>query len=85
MGGLPQFRIDICEEEYELISQAYKALIDPHVDSARAEQVFDRTWLPDKSSRILGRDRCYGEQHRACHESQSSKVHKLQRLQIIGR
>ena len=57
LGGLPQYRIDICEEEYELISLAYQALIGPHIDAVLAEKVFDRSWLPDKTSQLLSRPR----------------------------
>ena len=53
LGGLPQFRIDICEEEYELISLAYEALIGPHVDPVLADKVFDKSWLPEKTSEML--------------------------------
>ena len=56
-GGLPQERADICEEEFELIELAYDALIGPHIDPDLAKKVFDRTWLPEKSSRILHRPR----------------------------
>ncbi len=56
-GGLPQYRIDICEEEYELIALAYEALIGPHVDPVLAEKVFDKTWLPQKTSQMLSRPR----------------------------
>jgi hypothetical protein len=52
-GGLPLYRLDICEEEYELIFLAYQALIAPHVDPALAEKVFDRTWLPEQNSKML--------------------------------
>ena len=54
-GGLPDFRAEICEEEYELILLAYEALIVPHIDPDLAEEIFDRSWLPDKSSRMLDR------------------------------
>ena len=57
LGGLPQDRIDICEEEYELISLAYQALIGPHVDPVLAEKVFDKTWLPEKTSEMLSTPR----------------------------
>jgi hypothetical protein len=56
-GGLPQFRMDICEEEYELVSLAYQALISPHVDPVLAEKVFEKTWLPEKTSQMLSRPR----------------------------
>jgi len=57
LGGLPQERVDICEEEYELISFAYQTLIGPHIDPELAKKVFDRTWLPEKTSRMLSRRR----------------------------
>jgi hypothetical protein len=57
LGGLPQDRVDICEEEYELISFAYQTLIGPHIDPELAKKVFDRTWLPEKTSRMLNRQK----------------------------
>jgi hypothetical protein len=57
LGGLPQDRVDICEEEYELISFAYQTLIGPHIDPELAKKVFDRSWLPEKTSRMLSRER----------------------------
>ena len=52
-GGLPQYRVDICEEEYELIAWAFHTLIRPHVDTELAEKTFDRNWLPEQNSRML--------------------------------
>jgi len=57
LWGLPQYRVDICEEEYELLSLAYQTLIGPHIDPDLAEKVFDRSWLPEKTSRMLSRPR----------------------------
>jgi len=57
MGGLPQERVDICVEEYELVSLAYETLIGPHVDPGLAKKVFDKSWLPEKTSRLLSRSR----------------------------
>ena len=54
-GGLPEERAEICEEEFEHISYAYHTLIGPHIDPDLAKKVFDRTWLPEKTSRILRR------------------------------
>jgi hypothetical protein len=54
-GGLPQERVDICEEEFELIAFAIDTLIVPHVDPDLADKVFDRNWLPAKTSRMLRR------------------------------
>jgi len=54
-GGLPEERAEICEEEFELISYAYHTLIGPHIDPDLAKKVFDRTWLPEKSRRMLHR------------------------------
>jgi hypothetical protein len=53
MGGLPDFRVDICEEEYELIAFAYETLIGPHIDPDLAKKVFDGSWLPKSTSRML--------------------------------
>ena len=50
MGGLPEERVEICEEEYEHIAYAYQTLIGPHVDSDLAEKILDRSWLPEKVS-----------------------------------
>jgi hypothetical protein len=55
LGGLPQDRADYCREEYELIELAYDALISLHVDPGLAEKVFDRSWLPEGTSRLLSR------------------------------
>jgi hypothetical protein len=52
-GGLPAERMAVCGEEYELLQIAYEALIGPHIDSALAEEVFDRSWLPEKTSPML--------------------------------
>ena len=52
-GGLPRERADICEEEFELVALAYNTLIGPHIDPDLAEKVYDRSWLPEKTSSIL--------------------------------
>ncbi len=46
LGGLPQYRVDICEEEFELISYAYQTLIGPHIDQELAKKVYAKNWLP---------------------------------------
>jgi hypothetical protein len=53
LAGIPQYRIDICEEEYELFTLAYNRLIGPLVDQKLAKKVFAKSWLPDKTSLIL--------------------------------
>ncbi len=52
-GGLMQDRVDICEEEFELIALAYGTLIGPYVDPDLAKKVYARSWLPEKTSRML--------------------------------
>jgi hypothetical protein len=52
-GGLPEERMAVCEEEYELLELAYEALIGPHIDPALEKEVFDRAWLPDRTSPML--------------------------------
>jgi hypothetical protein len=56
-GGLPEERAAICEEEFEHIAYAYHTLIGPHIDPDLAKKVFDRTWLPEKTSRMLDRQK----------------------------
>jgi hypothetical protein len=46
--GIPQYRIDICEEEYELISLAFQKLIAPHIDPELAQKVYNSNLLWDK-------------------------------------
>ena len=53
--GMPQERIDICEEEYELFSLAYEKLISPHIDSDLAQKVFEKRWLPEATSPMLSK------------------------------
>lgn len=47
-GYLPEKRAMACEEEYELVQDAYEALIGPHIDQDLAKEVFHRTWLQQK-------------------------------------
>ena len=51
--GMPQERIDICEEEYELFSLAYEKLISPHIDPELAQKVSEKSWLPEATSPML--------------------------------
>ncbi len=44
-GYLPEERADVCEEEYEQVQDAYEELVTPHIDSALAKRIFNRTWL----------------------------------------
>jgi len=53
--GMPQERIDICEEEYELFTLAYEKLISPHVDPELAQKVFEKSWLPEATSPMLNK------------------------------
>ena len=55
LGGLPQYRVDICEEEYELFTYAYQKLIDPYVDPELAKKVYGRSWLPEITWEISGK------------------------------
>lgn len=49
-GFLPKQRAMYCEEEYEQVQDAYEALIEPHVDQALANEIFDRAWLKQLQS-----------------------------------
>lgn len=53
LGELPEFRVEICEEEFELIALAYEALISPHVDQVMAKKVFDKSWLSQMKPKSL--------------------------------
>ena len=53
LGKLPAYRKENCEEEFELIALAFDALIGPHIDPDLAENVFNRSWLPEETSRML--------------------------------
>lgn len=52
-GGLPRQRAALCKEEFELVALAYNSLIGPHIDPELAQQVYDRSWLPDRRSSLL--------------------------------
>jgi len=54
LGELPEFRVEICEEEFELIALAYETLISPHVDQDMAKKVFDQSWLSQVIPQNLG-------------------------------
>jgi hypothetical protein len=51
--GVPQYRVDICEEEYELISLAFQKLIAPHIDPELVQKVYDNSLLWDKDFDLL--------------------------------
>ena len=53
--GMPQERVDICEEEYELFSRAYEKLISPYIDPELAQKVFEQHWLPEATSPMLSK------------------------------
>jgi hypothetical protein len=46
-GDLPKERTDDCKDEYQQVAHAYQKLISPHVDHALAQELFDKSWLPD--------------------------------------
>jgi hypothetical protein len=45
-GYLPKSRADSCRREYEEVKFAFQTSIAPHLDPKLAQQVLDRTWLP---------------------------------------
>jgi hypothetical protein len=47
-GYLPKDRAEFCYEEYERVQDAFDELIAPHIDRALAEDILDRTWLPQR-------------------------------------
>jgi len=46
-GFLPQARAEYCDEEYEQVQEAFNKLVRPHIDIVLAEEILDRTWLPE--------------------------------------
>ena len=54
-GYLPKERAEDCKGEYQQVADAYEKLIGPHVDRSRAKKVFDKSWLPDATTRLPGR------------------------------
>jgi putative metallopeptidase DUF4344 len=54
-GYLPKERAEDCKGEYQQVADAYEKLIGPHVDRSRAKKVFDKSWLPDATTRVPGR------------------------------
>lgn len=55
-GGLPDYRAEICEEEYENIKYAFDTLIGPHIDKKLAKKVYKQRWLPEEESPMLNQD-----------------------------
>jgi hypothetical protein len=51
-GYLPKKRADVCEDEYQQVSQAFETLISPHIDRARAKGILDKSWLPEATTRL---------------------------------
>ena len=45
---LPERRAEVCKYEYSNLRFAFRDMIGPHIDAARARDVLARTWLPDK-------------------------------------
>jgi Putative metallopeptidase len=46
-GDLPKERADDCKDEYRQVAHAYEKLISPHVDDVLAQELFDKSGLPD--------------------------------------
>lgn len=55
-AGLPDYRAEICEEEYENILYAYDTLIGPFVDKKMAKKVYGKKWLPEEDSPMLNQE-----------------------------
>ena len=51
-GYLPKERAEDCKGEYQQVADAYEKLIGSHVDRSRAKNVFDKSWLPDATTRV---------------------------------
>jgi Putative metallopeptidase len=51
-GDLPKERADDCKDEYRQVAHAYEKLISQHVDHVLAQELFDKSWLPDATIRV---------------------------------
>ncbi len=51
-GYLPKKRAEACADEYQQVAHAFETLIGPHVDRAVAKNIFDRSWLPETTTRV---------------------------------
>jgi hypothetical protein len=51
-GCLPKDRPDGCDEEYAQEQKAFRHLIEPHIDSHLAKVVHERSWLPERTTRL---------------------------------
>jgi Putative metallopeptidase len=51
-GYLPKKRAEGCEDEYAQVQKAFQRLITPHVDLALARELMDRSWLPDRATKL---------------------------------
>jgi Putative metallopeptidase len=52
---LPKERAEGCKDEYRQVAHAYEKLISPHIDHVVAKELFDKSWLPDKTIRMPSR------------------------------
>jgi hypothetical protein len=48
---LPEHRAKVCKYEYGNLRFAFRKMITPHVDLQKAQQVVERTWLPEGNER----------------------------------
>jgi hypothetical protein len=51
-GYLPKDRADGCDEEYAQVQKAFRRLIEPHIDAHLVKAVHERSWLPERSTRL---------------------------------
>jgi hypothetical protein len=51
-GYLPKNRADGCDEEYAQVQKAFRRLIEPHIEPHLAQAVHERSWLPERSTRL---------------------------------
>jgi hypothetical protein len=54
-GYLPKERAESCDDEYGQVLDAFEILISPHIDRALAKKVLDKSWLPERNTRVQRR------------------------------
>ncbi len=51
---LPEHRAKVCKYEYGNLRYAFRRMISPHIDMARAREVIDKSFLPEGNARPPG-------------------------------
>jgi hypothetical protein len=53
-GYLPEHRAKVCKYEYSNLRFAFRKMITPHIDMAKAREVIEKSFLPEGNARAPG-------------------------------